>query len=182
MMYKSRLPFMVAFNKVDVTPADTILEWISDFEAFQSALDAEAAKSDSYIHSLTRSMSLALDEFYSALRVVAFSAATGEGCDELLAGFDDCVAEYYSDYVADLAAATASKLSLTAAAAAADVAAPLTAGGAGAASAPATAPPPAAAAAASSSAAVAPPPAAAAAASAAEAPVAAASGVAGGAP
>jgi GTPase SAR1 family protein len=34
-MYKTRLPFVVAFNKVDAEPADFALEWMQDFEAFQ---------------------------------------------------------------------------------------------------------------------------------------------------
>lgn len=34
-LYRTRLPFVVAVNKADVVSADYALEWIHDFEAFQ---------------------------------------------------------------------------------------------------------------------------------------------------
>lgn len=34
-LYKARLPFVLAFNKTDVAPHDFALEWMEDFEAFQ---------------------------------------------------------------------------------------------------------------------------------------------------
>lgn len=41
MLYKSNLPLIVVFNKVDVTPADFATKWMEDFESFQEALDGE---------------------------------------------------------------------------------------------------------------------------------------------
>lgn len=121
-MYKTRLPFTIVFNKVDVVPADFALEWMADFESFQAALDIESDKPQGgYIHSLTRSLSLSMDEFYNALRAVACSAATGEGLDEIFAAIDDAGAEYVSEYLPELLAAAAERTHALDATAAADL-------------------------------------------------------------
>ena len=39
-MYKTRLPFVIAFNKVDAQPCDFAMEWMEDFEAFQVRMRA----------------------------------------------------------------------------------------------------------------------------------------------
>ena len=60
-MYKSRLPMICVFNKIDVTPFEFLEEWMDDFEAFQTAVDADK---EEYMGSLNRSLSLVMDEFY----------------------------------------------------------------------------------------------------------------------
>lgn len=70
----------------------------------QEALDQESERSDAYINSLTRSLSLALDEFYSCLRAVGVSAATGQGMDEFFAAVADAAREYREEYVPELMA------------------------------------------------------------------------------
>jgi len=37
-LYKTRLPLVVALNKSDVVPHDFILEWMDDFECFQVSI------------------------------------------------------------------------------------------------------------------------------------------------
>jgi GPN-loop GTPase len=73
-LYKTKLPFILVFNKTDVQPHEFALEWMSDFEAFQEALaghtDARDAEGEpTYMNSLMNSMSLVLDEFYKHLKV-----------------------------------------------------------------------------------------------------------------
>lgn len=73
-LYKTKLPFILVFNKIDVQPHDFALEWMQDFEAFQAALASHSGTRDAegeptYMNSLMNSMSLVLDEFYKNLKV-----------------------------------------------------------------------------------------------------------------
>lgn len=108
-LYKTRLPLIVVFNKVDVMSHDFAVKWMSDFEAFQEALSKE--KDHGYSEDLTRSMSLTLDEFYHkyfffflfySLQSVGVSAQTGEGINELFECIDDSRKVYLSTYKVDL--------------------------------------------------------------------------------
>merc|ERR1719478_2024606 len=53
-LYKTKLPFVLTFNKVDVMPHGFLTEWMTDFQKLGHALTRET----SYVASLARSMSL----------------------------------------------------------------------------------------------------------------------------
>lgn len=73
------------YNKIDVTRQELPLKWMKDFNAFQRALDND----DTYAASLSKSLSLVLDEFYETLTTVGVSSVTGEGMEALFQVFSD---------------------------------------------------------------------------------------------
>ena len=81
-LYKTRLPLLLIFNKTDVEPHDFAIEWMQDFEKFQEALQNRPATQTqsssnlndepSYMNSLMNSMSLVLEEFYKNIKVCIY--------------------------------------------------------------------------------------------------------------
>ncbi|CED83924.1 xpa-binding protein 1 [Phaffia rhodozyma] len=105
-LYKTKLPFILVFNKIDVQGHGFALDWMSDFEVFQDALrerEKEGREGEpGYMHGLMNSMSLVLDEFYKNLRAVGVSAMTGEGMEEFFTAVEEARKEYESDYRPEL--------------------------------------------------------------------------------
>ncbi|RHZ88484.1 hypothetical protein Glove_22g229 [Diversispora epigaea] len=97
-LYKTKLPFILVFNKTDVVSHEFAVQWMTDFEAFQLALQ----KDTSYMSNLMNSMCMVLEEFYNNLKVVGVSAVTGEGIDEFFVAVDEAVKEYEEIYKPEL--------------------------------------------------------------------------------
>ncbi|XP_050373118.1 GPN-loop GTPase QQT2 [Argentina anserina] len=97
-LYKTRLPLVLAFNKTDVAQHEFALEWMEDFEAFQAAVSED----HSYTSTLTESLSLVLDEFYKNLRSVGVSAISGAGMDAFFKAIEASAEEYMATYKTDL--------------------------------------------------------------------------------
>lgn len=111
-LYKTRLPMILVFNKTDVRPATFARAWMTDFEAFQTALRQEeqdnASNGDGggggsgYGGALLNSMSLVLEEFYRCLSVVEVSAVTGEGVGAFFEEVEGKRAEFERGYRVEL--------------------------------------------------------------------------------
>ena len=116
-LYKTKLPMILVFNKTDVKDAEFAKEWMTDFEAFQAALrEEEEAGSfggleggagglgggSGYMGSLLNSMSLMLEEFYSHLSVVGVSSMTGAGVDDFFKAVGEKAQEFERDYKHEL--------------------------------------------------------------------------------
>ncbi|KAG6282422.1 hypothetical protein E4U48_004296 [Claviceps purpurea] len=118
-LYKTKLPMVLVFNKTDVKDAAFAKEWMTDFEAFQEALrrDEEAGEEgrdggmegsggghagSGYMGSLLNSMSLMLEEFYSHLSMVAVSSRLGTGVDDFFDAIEEKRQEYVRDYLPEL--------------------------------------------------------------------------------
>ena len=116
-LYKTKLPMILVFNKTDIKDAEFAKEWMTDFEAFQAALKTEeeqgsfggleggsggAGGGSGYMGSLLNSMSLMLEEFYRHLSVVGVSSMTGQGIDDFFVAVAEKAAEYERDYRPEL--------------------------------------------------------------------------------
>ena len=101
-LYKTKLPFILVFNKTDVHEWAFAKEWMEDFEAFQAALMRRRDKQNrdvegtdgGFMTSLMSSMSLVLEEFYKNLRACGVSAMTGDGMEDFFIKVDEARQEY----------------------------------------------------------------------------------------
>jgi GTPase SAR1 family protein len=111
-LYKTKLPMILVFNKTDAQDAEFAKKWMTDFEAFQAALRDEEeggtfggdgiGGGSGYMGSLLNSMSLVLEEFYKHLSVVGVSSMTGDGVDEFFRSVASKKQEFERDYQPEL--------------------------------------------------------------------------------
>lgn len=98
-LFKSKLPLICVFNKIDSVPFAFAQGWMADFETFQDALDGDK---EEYLTSLNRSLSLVMDEFYRTIKSVGVSALTGEGMEGLIVEIAAAAVEYTEVYLPEL--------------------------------------------------------------------------------
>ncbi|KAM7195782.1 Conserved hypothetical ATP binding domain containing protein [Naviculisporaceae sp. PSN 640] len=114
-LYKTKLPMILVFNKTDIKDASFVKEWMTDYDAFQAALqedenanafggqEGEGGGSGSgYMGSLLNSMSLMLEEFYAHLSVVGVSSHLGTGIPEFFEAVKEKAEEFKRDYQPEL--------------------------------------------------------------------------------
>lgn len=116
-LYKTKLPMILVFNKSDVKDPAFAKEWMTDYDAFQAALQEDETNNafggaegsgdgmgsgSGYMGSLLNSMSLMLEEFYAHLSVVGVSSLYGTGIDEFFAAVQDKAEEFKRDYQPEL--------------------------------------------------------------------------------
>ncbi|KAG7163842.1 GPN-loop GTPase 1-like, partial [Homarus americanus] len=89
-LYKYKLPFIIAMNKIDIVDCKYAMNWLQDFDEFQDALSSEST----YASNLTRSLSLALEEFYSTIKACGGMDAFMHLTDEAAIEFEDYRSEH----------------------------------------------------------------------------------------
>ena len=92
-MYKMKLPLLIAFNKADIDKDSKVIEWMNDYESLQSVLK----KKDDYMSTFSSSLSLLLNEFYKTIKYVKVSSKTGEGFDELIKTCEEIKSKYQEE-------------------------------------------------------------------------------------
>jgi GTPase SAR1 family protein len=115
-LYKTKLPMILVFNKTDIKDASFAKEWMTDYDAFQDALREDEGNNafggveggdgmgmgSGYMGSLLQSMSLMLEEFYAHLSVVGVSSMTGQGIDDFFEAVQEKAEEFVRDYQPEL--------------------------------------------------------------------------------
>ncbi|KAK3095982.1 hypothetical protein FSP39_021622 [Pinctada imbricata] len=102
-LYKAKLPFIVAMNKIDIIDNSFAVEWMTDFEAFQDAVgagDIIRVKFDSIHESRYRTYFFDLIVTFDCLfsQNVGVSSMTGEGVEQFFKHVNDAVDEYEREY------------------------------------------------------------------------------------
>lgn len=104
-LYKTKLPMILVFNKTDVKDESEAVDWMRDFESFQAAVrqeEEEEREGSGYMGSLLNSMSLVLEEFYNHLSVVGVSSMTGDGVSDFFEAVEGKRQEFEKDYKPEL--------------------------------------------------------------------------------
>lgn len=103
--FKMKLPLLAVLNKADICDTGLLKSWFTDYEAYQTALQSQ----NNYLSSLSRSMSLGLDQFYQDLSVVSLSSLTGQGFADFFSAIPALKEEYHQEFIEYMKEKTAYK-------------------------------------------------------------------------
>uniref|UniRef100_A0A0A9WYU1 GPN-loop GTPase n=1 Tax=Lygus hesperus TaxID=30085 RepID=A0A0A9WYU1_LYGHE len=104
-MFKTKLPFILVFNKIDIVSPEPIVRWMQDVDYFLESRRAATADDDgggassTFMDSLVYSTALLLEQFYKNCTYTCISAETGEGLEELFALIEQSREEYNTVYL-----------------------------------------------------------------------------------
>ena len=93
-LYKTKLPFLIVFNKIDIQNHLFAINWMKSLDDFEESLSTNR----SYMSTLIKSLGNVLDEFYKNIKTVGVSAITGQGMDKLFKQIEKCKKDYYNEY------------------------------------------------------------------------------------
>lgn len=77
---KTDLPMIIILNKSDIGDCKKIISWINDFDIFNE----EVKLSNKYLSSFSRSLGLALEDFYKQINIVEIDSLSGNGIEDLI--------------------------------------------------------------------------------------------------
>ncbi|ETO08764.1 XPA-binding protein [Reticulomyxa filosa] len=97
-LYKTQLPFLIAFNKIDVQSHLFAVEWMHNIESFEYSMTHTARNKDTYMSTLMKSLGHVLDAFYKNISQVGVSSITGQGINDLFTHIDICKLEYWKEF------------------------------------------------------------------------------------
>jgi GTPase SAR1 family protein len=91
-LYRSGLPIVLGLTKTDVKPADELIEWMTNLEKFEEAIEKEG--DSGYFGDFNRSTGAIFSEFYEVMPVVPLSGVSGEGIARLLTEIEKVAREH----------------------------------------------------------------------------------------
>lgn len=94
-LYKSRLPLLACFNKIDIIKHDKCIEWMKNFDTFSE----DVLNDVSYMASFSRSCALMINEFYEEIKTAGVSSTTNEGFHQILEKIEALKQEYIDEFV-----------------------------------------------------------------------------------
>lgn len=94
-LYKTRLPFLACFNKIDIIRHDKCIEWMKNYDTFNE----DVLNDETYMASFSRSCALMINEFYEGIKTVGISSKTIEGFNDIIKQLEQLKEEFIDDYV-----------------------------------------------------------------------------------